>query len=105
VHGFIQELLSRADTPIRSVHFVDVRQSMANGGGPACLRLRVVLTDEELARVSPGVIWSDSLRSRLNDWIDKHYRDQLAPDDLRDPKLLDESRRALDELAGILMLK
>ena len=28
--------------PIRRVEVVDVRQSMANGGGPACLRLRVV---------------------------------------------------------------
>src|SRR5207248_3829769 len=27
--------------PIRRVEVVDVRQSMANGGGPACLRLRV----------------------------------------------------------------
>jgi succinylarginine dihydrolase len=34
--------------PIRRVETVDVRQSMANGGGPACLRLRVVADPEQV---------------------------------------------------------
>jgi len=48
----VQAVLGRIvaeDNPITEVQFVDVRQSMHNGGGPACLRLRVVLTEEELA--------------------------------------------------------
>jgi len=86
------------------VHFVDVRQSMRNGGGPACLRLRVVLTDGELAATHQGVIFTDALYASLQQWVEKHYRDELAAADLADPKLLDESRAALDELTRILRL-
>jgi succinylarginine dihydrolase len=86
------------------VRFVEVRQSMSNGGGPACLRLRVVLTDRERAAVAPGVFLTDSLHARLTDWVTRHYRDRLAAEDLADPSLLAESRAALDELTRILNL-
>ena len=86
------------------VHFVDVRQSMRNGGGPACLRLRVVLTKEELAATHPGIIFTDALHDQLKSRIDRHYRDELRPTDLADPNLLDETRRALDELTQLLRL-
>ena len=99
----VQRLLA-AGTRLRSVHYVNVRQSMCNGGGPACLRLRVVLTEEELARVAPGVILTTALFGRLTEWVIRHYRDRLSPDDLADPALLDESRRALDELTRLLGL-
>jgi len=92
------------DNPIKSVHFVDVRQSMRNGGGPACLRLRVLLTDQELSCVHPGVILTDALYQQLCVWVARHYRDSLQAIDLADPKLLDESRRALDELTKLLAL-
>lgn len=47
---------------------------------------------------------SDGLFNRLNQWVEKHYRDELAVDDLRDPALLEESRTALDELTQIMKL-
>src|SRR5581483_10057865 len=50
VQAFLNRVLSE-DNPIRAVHYLDVRQSMCNGGGPACLRLRVVLTEGQLAAV------------------------------------------------------
>ena len=86
------------------VYFVDVRQSMRNGGGPACLRLRVVLSEAELAATHPGVMFTDALHGTLQRWVERHYRDELAAADLADPKLLAESRAALDELSGILGL-
>ena len=89
---------------IDTVEYVDVRQSMRNGGGPACLRLRVVLTDDELATMHQGVLFTDELHERLTTWIERHYRDRLTPDDLADPSLLNESRAALDDLTGILDL-
>ena len=89
-------------TPIRAVHFVDIRQSMNNGGGPACLRLRVVLTEAEQAAAAPGVFLTNALYEALCAWVQRHYRDRLSPDDLADPKLLEESRTALDELTKIL---
>ena len=81
-----------------------VFESMRNGGGPACLRLRIVLTEEELARSNPDMLLSDDLYQRLERWIDRHYRDRLAPEDLADPRLLEECRAALDELTQILAL-
>ena len=90
--------------PIGRVEYVDVRQSMRNGGGPACLRLRVVLTDEELTATNPAMRMTDALHTRLGDWGRKHYRDRLTAADLADPALLDETRSALDELTGVLGL-
>jgi len=98
------EKILEADNPIQSAHYVDVRQSMKNGGGPACLRLRVLLTDEEMAAMHQPVLLTDMLYHKLHAWIEKHYRDELRPDDLADPKLLHESRTALDELTQILQL-
>jgi succinylarginine dihydrolase len=82
----------------------DLRQSMRNGGGPACLRLRVVLTDDELAHVNQACLLTPDLFSDLTDWVHRHYRNRLTPDDLGDYELLAESRAALDELTGILQL-
>jgi succinylarginine dihydrolase len=98
------EALPSLGTPIRKIHYVDVRQSMQNGGGPACLRLRVVLTAKELSLVRPRVFLDDALYAQLTDWVRHHYREKLIPADLADPRLLDESRRALDELTQILHL-
>jgi succinylarginine dihydrolase len=96
------ETLINGDHPINRVHYIDVRQSMRNGGGPACLRLRVVLNEAERQAISANVILDDPLYDRLDQWIERHYRDSLRPEDLSDPHLLDETRQALDELTGIL---
>ena len=106
-HRATSELLDRMiadDTPIADVVTFDLRQSMRNGGGPACLRLRVPLGPEDRAAVAANVFLDDALDASLDAWIRRHYRDRLAPADLRDPTLLDESRRALDELTRLLRL-
>lgn len=84
--------------------YVEVRESMRNGGGPACLRLRVVLTDAERAAMTPGFLLDDALTNQLEAWVRAHYRDSLRPEDLRDSALINETRRALDELTQILPL-
>ncbi|MCL4758141.1 MAG: N-succinylarginine dihydrolase [Rhodocyclaceae bacterium] len=96
--------LCGAGRPLREVRAFDLRESMKNGGGPACLRLRVALTPAEAAAVAPGVWLDETLYTRLCAWVDRHYRDRLAEADLADPQLLDESRRALDELTALLGL-
>ena len=90
--------------PIGEVLYVDVRQSMRNGGGPACLRLRVVLTDAERKAANQNMIISEALYPKLCDWVSRHYRETLAPDDLGDPALMRESFAALDELTKIMDL-
>ena len=103
VAAYLEKLLT-LNTPIKEVKFFDVKQSMRNGGGPACLRLRVAMTEQECAAVNQSTLMNDALFERLNNWVDKHYRDQLLIDDLRDPQLLLESRTALDELTQLLKL-
>ncbi len=90
---------------VHRVHYLDVRESMKNGGGPACLRLRVVLSGKERNAVHPGVWLSDSLYNALCGWIEKYYRDRISPDDLRDPMLADEAGRAMDALSKLLAME
>jgi succinylarginine dihydrolase len=103
VWHYLRELL-RQKTPIKHMISCDLRQSMRNGGGPACLRLRVVLNEQELAAINPSVLMSDWSYEQLNLWVNKHYRDRMHIEDLSDPKLLDECRTALDELTQIMGL-
>lgn len=103
VEQCIQQLVA-TDNPIRSVHYLDVRQSMNNGGGPACLRLRVVLSELELSRVHQGILLTDSLYGKLIASVEKHYREELKPQDLADPKLAAECRTAVEELHTLLGL-
>jgi succinylarginine dihydrolase len=96
------ERLVAQDNPVEKVHFVEVNGSMKNGGGPACLRLRVPLTADERAAIGARVFFDDALYGALKVWIERHYRDRLAPADLADPALLVETRQALDELTRLL---
>ena len=103
VWAYLGQLTSQGG-PVKEVKVFDLKQSMQNGGGPACLRLRVALKETELAAVNPGVIMTASLYDTLVQWVDKHYRDRLGEADLADPQLLIECRTALDELTQIMKL-
>ena len=87
---------------IETVYYQNVRESMKNGGGPACLRLRIALRDDEFSTVNSKFILNSKLFNLLSQWINKNYRDRIAPDDLRDPLLLRESQIAMTELENIL---
>jgi succinylarginine dihydrolase len=100
----IQRIVDDPENPIAGAKVFDLRQSMRNGGGPACLRLRVVLTPAERAAVNPKTWVDKALYTQLDAWICKHYRDRLVLADLADPQLLEESRTALDALTQILGL-
>jgi succinylarginine dihydrolase len=90
--------------PIDELLEFDLRQSMRNGGGPACLRLRVALTDDQAASMHQGVIMTEALYAQLVAWVEKHYRDHVEPKDLADPQLAIECYAALEALEGILGL-
>lgn len=89
---------------LREVHFQPLRESMKNGGGPACLRLRVVLSEEALAAMHPGVRFSPDLYEALTKWVDRNYRDDLTLADLATAELKEECDRADRELLEILKL-
>jgi succinylarginine dihydrolase len=104
VKDVIDALITSSNNPISTVHYLDLKQSMRNGGGPACLRLRIVLNEDELNAMHQAVLVNDTRLDTLEQWVNKHYRDELHVDDLQDPAFMDEVRQALDELDGLLNL-
>jgi succinylarginine dihydrolase len=90
--------------PIRRVQVVDVRQSMANGGGPACLRLRVVA---DPADVDPRFLVDGAKLDRIADVVARNWPEKLAHDELQRPALVAEieaARLALLEAVGLTEL-
>ncbi len=83
VWGWLQEMVA-GNGPIRRLIPVDVRQSMANGGGPACLRLRVVC---DPATVDPRFLVDDETLDRIAEIVSTHWPETIAPGQLADPEL------------------
>ena len=90
--------------PIRHLEVVDVRQSMANGGGPACLRLRVVA---DPATIDPRFLVDDAKLDRIAALIETHWPDTIGQDEIGDPALIaqiEAARNALFNLLGTVEL-
>ncbi len=103
VWAYLSELV--ATHPLLNEALVfDLRESMMNGGGPACLRLRVELNATEEQAINAHVVMNDTLYRRLVRWVETHYRDRMAEADMLDPQLWREVQTALDELTDILRL-
>ena len=101
VERYLNRLLKDEQQPVRQVDFVDLKQSMANGGGPACLRLRVPVTLAQLSAIHPAFLLDETRIDALQQWVKRFYRDRLAAKDLADWELLREiqqGREALEEL-------
>ena len=81
--------------PIRRVEIVDVRQSMANGGGPACLRLRVVA---DPGSVDPRFLVDDGKLDRIADLVRRHWPVEIANIDLQSPALIGDIEKARSAL-------
>lgn len=104
VWSWLQEMIA-GNGPIRRLIPVDVRESMANGGGPACLRLRVVA---DPAAVDPRFIADEPKLDIIAAVIAQYWPESIAPDQLADPALVAQVKAAraallnacgLDELA------
>jgi len=87
--------------PIRRVEVVDVRQSMANGGGPACLRLRVVA---DPAAVDPRFIVDELKLDRIGEIVQRHWPQQIHHSELQKPALIVDIERARAALLQALDL-
>lgn len=90
VWGWLEEHVA-GNGPIRRLVPVDVRQSMANGGGPACLRLRVVA---DPATVDQRFIADEAKLDRIAGVIAEHWPDRIAPDQLGDAALVKQVQKA-----------
>ena len=94
--------LADGNGPIRKLEVVDVRQSMANGGGPACLRLRVVA---DPATIDPRFIADDAKLDRIARIVEKAWPEQIAPNDLEEPTLWTQIEQARAALLDALDLR
>ena len=100
VWRWLEEMIA-GNGPIRELFVVDVRQSMANGGGPACLRLRVVA---DPATVDPRFIADGAKLDRVSSCIAQWWPEQIAPEDLNKPDMWERMPRARAALLETLEL-
>ena len=94
----------KSSSPIKHIEFVDIRQSMMNGGGPACLRFKTIFNNDEFNQINEKFLLTPKKLMDLRALVTKHYRDKLNPADLQDNNLVQESYRFLDELTQLLDL-
>ncbi|RYD49709.1 MAG: N-succinylarginine dihydrolase [Sphingomonadales bacterium] len=85
--------------PIRRLEVVDVRQSMANGGGPACLRLRVVA---DPATIDPRFLVDGARLDRISGVVRDYWPEAIAQDRIADPALIATIEAAHDALYKVL---
>ena len=106
VWQWCEQMLAGANSenggPIRDVIPVDVRQSMANGGGPACLRLRVVC---DPATVDPRFLLGEEKADQMAAVISSTWPEQIDPADLGDPALTETIINARQKLLQALDLE
>lgn len=100
VRAWLDTMLA-SNGPIRRVLPVDVRQSMANGGGPACLRLRVVANP---ATVDPRFLLDEAKIALIETVVAAHWPESIRPDQLGDPALAAQIVAARQALLGALGL-
>ncbi|MGZ8363470.1 MAG: N-succinylarginine dihydrolase, partial [Caulobacteraceae bacterium] len=77
---------------------VDVRESMRNGGGPACLRLRVPVSDEAVAAIDQRFLLDEAKWDALGRVVEANWPEALAPADLTNPGLWAQAREAMRAL-------
>lgn len=101
VWAWLSELIA-SKGPITSLEVVDVRESMRNGGGPACLRLRVQVDADACAAIDHRFLLDDDACDRIEAVIAREWPEAIAPDDLGNPRLWEQCARARASLAASL---
>ncbi len=103
VWTWLQEMIA-GNGPIRRLEVVDVRQSMANGGGPACLRLRVVA---DPATIDPRFLVDDARLDLIASVVEQYWPEEIPHETIADPALvgaIERARTALLEALGTVEL-
>ena len=90
------------DALFQRVEFMELRQSMSGGGGPACLRLRVPMNENELSRLQTNAIWSPSLDQSLRQVIQEDYPGSLDSSDFFNKQIARKSHAAIARIKTIL---
>ncbi len=103
----MEKICKSADNRIDEVKYMDLRQSMRNGGGPACLRLRVPVTTAQAAAIKANtwVIVNEKNLPKIENLVENYYSESLTPMDLRSPELYKNCEAFLAEMSPIMKLK
>ena len=101
VWAWLQEMIA-GNGPIRHVEVLTLRESMRNGGGPACLRLRVVVDDAAHAAIDPRFLLDPARCDTLATVVERYWPERIAPGDLGNPALWQHCRVARAALIDAL---
>lgn len=83
--------LVQGDNPISKYVAMDLKQSMMNGGGPACLRLRVLMSEKQIDAMAPNFVVNESVIEKVGNFVEDRYRDDLTVDELANPAFANEA--------------
>lgn len=97
VKHYVQDMVVNTGFVDRVV-YVNVRQSMRNGGGPACLRLRVAMTDADIACLQERALLTPERYQQLRQIIASQYPDQLRLEQLQDAALVRQLQQTLRQI-------
>jgi succinylarginine dihydrolase len=98
VWRWLQRVQQDAGNPITRLVVLDLRESMKNGGGPACLRLRVALSNKALAAVDKRFLLDEAKLDWLERLVEQWWPEAIAPTELSNPDLWRQCRAAHDAL-------
>ncbi len=98
----IDRWITDPDIPIDEVRYVELRQSMAGGGGPACLRLRVPIWQHQVSQLLPTCRLDKPLYGQVEEVIDRLYPERLEAKDLAQPGLAEQAWQAAAAVARTL---
>ena len=101
--GWLRELAAGSG-PVNRIEVVDVRESMRNGGGPACLRLRVAVGEAALATIDPRFLLDEAKWEGLHRLVEAHWPERIAAGDLGHASLWAELRAANTAIQAHLAL-
>ncbi|MES3027337.1 MAG: N-succinylarginine dihydrolase [Pseudomonadota bacterium] len=96
------EAVVAGDNPIKHAVVVDVRESMRNGGGPACLRLRIPVDGPALAGIDQRFLLTPERWAALSQVVEAYWPERIAPDDLLSPDLWAQARAAHRALEAVI---
>ena len=99
----MESLRAANDNPISEIYYRDLRESMKNGGGPACLRLRVVMDEAGWGAVLPSVKYNDALHNELEAVIQREYPEDVTFTNLRDVAFFGQIEKTTVHLQNLLL--
>jgi succinylarginine dihydrolase len=105
--ALMENICADSGNSINAIHYLDLRQSMRNGGGPACLRLRVPLTFAMLNALknNTGLLANETMLSELETLVETYYQDKLVPEGLRASGLYHDSAEFLEKLSALFKIR